>query len=93
MEQLIFSCEHDHHRFAKSRGLPGFPAVALRAFEDADVQRVLCADLALAVDCPQVTAEVRVVDEEIGLAMLEIARHGAPKNILETVDIRGLVKG
>ena len=31
--------------------------------------------------------------EEIGLAMLEVARHGAPKSILETVDIRGLVKG
>ena len=31
--------------------------------------------------------------EEIGLAMLEVARHGAPKSILETADIRGLVKG
>ena len=31
--------------------------------------------------------------EEIGLTMLEIARYGEPKNILETVDIRGLVKG
>lgn len=30
--------------------------------------------------------------EEIGLAMLEVVRHGAPKTILETADIRALVK-
>ncbi|MEB0206807.1 NAD-dependent epimerase/dehydratase family protein [Pseudomonas sp. CCC3.1] len=30
--------------------------------------------------------------EEIGLAMLEVARHGALKKVLETADIRALVK-
>ena len=38
-------------------------------------------------------SDIELSTVEIGLAMLEVAPHGAPKSILETADIRGLVKG
>jgi trans-aconitate methyltransferase len=31
--------------------------------------------------------------EEVGQAMLAVARHGAPKAVLETSDLRALVEG